>query len=264
MNFKEIKKRYYEYKLNRKTPKYIRRNLTDFNNENFENVKVLIIVPFRDPNRGKGFRTKQLNQFVNYYHNYGENIQILIIEQSFDNRGFNRGALMNIGFDIGKLSEPDVYIFHDVDLMADEKLIPLYHTIPEYPLHIANLWKEKYDFYNFFGGINSFNKKDYEKINGFPNTLYGWGQEDNIILDRIATNDLPVIKPKDENKNLIVEMEPKKETKLNIKEELSKKLAVLNDLENWQKDGLNSLNYKVLSMKKFKYDNVHKIKVLLF
>lgn len=41
---------------------------------------------------------------------------IFIIEQSTDGRKFNRGKLLNAGFDIAR-NDYDVFIFHDVDLL---------------------------------------------------------------------------------------------------------------------------------------------------
>ena len=50
---------------------------------------------------------------------------IYIMEQSDDGRKFNRGKLLNIGFDMAKKSKRghDVFIFHDVDLLPDNDLV---------------------------------------------------------------------------------------------------------------------------------------------
>lgn len=37
----------------------------------------------------------------------------------------------------------------------------------------------------YFGGVVSFNREDFEKINGFPNTFWGWGGEDDEMYSRI-------------------------------------------------------------------------------
>ncbi len=269
----DINKQYYNYKKNRTLPKYVEKNVSDFEVNQGNNT--LIIVPFRDPENGKGFRTQQLNQFVEYYHNFGdslsENLKILIIEQNNDidkPKGFNRGALLNIGYELGCLSdiEPDTFIFHDVDLISDKSLIPIYYSKPEHPIHIANLWREKYNFSSFFGGIVSFNKKDYSKINGFPNTRFLWGGEDDIMLNRIVINKMKIIKPKDsslENKGLIYDMGPETSANLTKKENEGKKLDILKDLKNWKSNGLNSLKYEILDFDNFKYENVFRIKVKL-
>ena len=49
------------------------------------------------------------------------------------------------------------------------------------PLHIARVW----DRYNanpkYLGGAVVFCARDYERINGFPNSFWGWGGEDDAL-----------------------------------------------------------------------------------
>ena len=65
-------------------------------------------------------RKEHLDHFIPYMTAYlsklGVTFHIFIIEQSNDGRKFNRGKLLNIGFDLAKHSH-DVFIFHDVDLL---------------------------------------------------------------------------------------------------------------------------------------------------
>ena len=110
-----------------------------------QHPKVAIIVPFRDLDP-KQSRYDHLRVFVPYMTSFlsntnsNTNFKIFIIEQSNDERKFNRGKLLNIGFDIAKKSGYEVFIFHDVDLLPHPKLLPLYLSIPSSPLHIARLW----------------------------------------------------------------------------------------------------------------------------
>ena len=41
---------------------------------------------------------------------------MFILEQSLDGHKFNRGKLLNAGFDMAR-NDYDVYVFHDVDLL---------------------------------------------------------------------------------------------------------------------------------------------------
>jgi hypothetical protein len=267
----KINKQYGEYKKNRKVNNHIEIDLQDFSSFTTNSVgrkirdfpsKVVIIVPFREPEDKPGIRTEQLNKFIEHYYNFGPDYnppRILIIEQSKDGKGFNRGALLNIGFDIARLSNPDIYIFHDVDLLSSEELIPLYYTKPLYPTHIARLWKEKYNFYTFFGGIVSFNKKDFEKSNGFPNNIFGWGLEDTISYNRLVINHIPIITPVSENKNLIIEMNAKN---TDDKPSIEAKKILLEDFKTWDKNGINDVKYKEIQFKELK-ENIYKITVKL-
>jgi len=113
---------------------------------------------------------------------------IYIIEQTDDKRKFNRGKPINIGFDLARKGsfraptstsaqprkEHDVFIFHDVDLLPCDALGVEYVKFPKRPLHIARVW----DWYSknpkYFGGIVSFSAQDMMRINGYPNTFWGW------------------------------------------------------------------------------------------
>eukprot|EP00624_Nannochloropsis_granulata_P000494 evm.model.NODE_11899_length_10434_cov_23.175005.5 len=163
---------------------------------------------------------------------------IYIIEQSNDDRKFNRGKLLNIGFDIAlkdskkaaekkgreeeKEEEEDgtregeredavgasVFIFHDVDLLPRPSLIPLYLTRPSLPVHIARAWKRYSGNPKYFGGAVAFNSKDFIRINGFPNTFWGWGGEDDEMRKRVDEVGLEVGKTtKEEEEGGMEDME---------------------------------------------------------
>ena len=59
-----------------------------------------------------------------------------------DGRKFNRGKLLNVGFDIARAhpGEFDVFVYHDVDLLPGDDLGTCYATYPSTPLHIARVW----------------------------------------------------------------------------------------------------------------------------
>ena len=115
---------------------------------------VAIIVPYRDLHPSQN-RAKHLQQFVPHMkqflsgladaHKIGD-YHIYIIEQSDDNRKFNRGKLLNIGFDFAlKRSEKhpprhNVFVFHDVDLLPQPDLGEWYARYPKQPTHIARVW----------------------------------------------------------------------------------------------------------------------------
>jgi hypothetical protein len=144
--------------------------------------KLSIVVPYRN-------REQHLAQFVPFMEEYlkylpkDENefgTQILIIEQE-DDKPFNRGKLLNVGFNESK--DCDYFCFHDVDMLpVNSDYSPI-----ESPTHMATEaeqfgWKLPYDGY--FGGVTMFDKESFEKINGYANEYWGWGAEDDDILTR--------------------------------------------------------------------------------
>jgi predicted glycosyltransferase involved in capsule biosynthesis len=208
-------------------------------------------------------RKAQLEIFLEYYKEYVD--AIFIIEQSQDGRPFNRGKLLNIGYELASKSEANTFIFHDVDLLSSVDILPLYHRIPENPCHIARLWTSKYNFYTFLGGIVSFDRDCFEKVNGFPNNFWGWGGEDDSLYNRIVSANLKLELPQDDRTDkstpLIKDLYHKPEGKSNPTEANKKKERILRDLKEWKRDGLNSLRYKILDFEE--KGNVCHIKVNL-
>lgn len=138
---------------------------------------VAIIVPYRDLHPAQ-HRAAHLQKFIPHMisflnrckrdQGYISDYHIYIIEQSDDGRKFNRGKLLNIGFDMARKSKRnhDVFIFHDVDLLPDDNLQVWYTKFPKLPIHIARVWDRYSDNPKYFGGVVSFSSSDYKRING--------------------------------------------------------------------------------------------------
>ena len=150
--------------------------------------KVAVIVPFRDLHEAQK-RQEHLDRFVPEMSSFlaatGSPFQIYIIEQSNDNRKFNRGKLLNIGFELAKADGCQVFVFHDVDLLPSPDLAVWYTELPVLqPVHIAHVWNRYTDNAKYFGGIVAFSKEMFTRINGFPNNFWGWGGEDDEMYKR--------------------------------------------------------------------------------
>lgn len=145
-------------------------------------ASVCIIIPHRN-------RIEQLKTIINKMKS--TNIDIYVIDQNNADK-FNRGLLLNIGFHIASITKGKVYeryIFHDVDSYPDNELKEQYtiDTIAYPIIHYASpLLDYKYKYQNFFGGIVGFDKSTFKKINGFPNNIFGWGGEDDILKQRVT------------------------------------------------------------------------------
>jgi hypothetical protein len=196
---------------------------------------VAIIVPYRDQ-KGQN-REKELNVFsVHMKHMMDllisekkiQKYHIYVIEQS-DGLKFNRGLLLNIGAHLAHKSY-DTLIFHDVDLLPENDLRYWYADTPDkgHPIHIAACWKDRYRGRNYFGGIVSFRRDDFHQVNGFPNTFWGWGGEDDALLERCLQNNFQIEKVK-EGRIYDMETDSGGQTM-----DLERKLAVLKANPEWK------------------------------
>ncbi|CAM9815889.1 unnamed protein product, partial [Hapterophycus canaliculatus] len=174
---------------------------------NTSGTKVAVIVPYRDLDPAQR-RSAHLEQFVPYMEDFLERavaraaaavggaggtggavrgFRVYVVEQSSDDGlKFNRGKLLNIGFDLARREGCGAFLLHDVDLLPSDELARWYSTIPERPVHVAKVWKQYSNNPKYFGGVVAFNRQDFEAINGFPNTFWGWGGEDDEMYSRIV------------------------------------------------------------------------------
>lgn len=147
------------------------------------NNHVAIIVPYRS-------RAEQLLLFIQHMHPFLKKQQIeytiFIVEQN-GNEPFNRAMLMNVGFkEALKFNDFQCFIFHDVDLLPEDDR-NLY-TCPEQPRHMSvsiDIFKYKLPYATIFGGVSALTKKQFETLNGFSNSFWGWGGEDDDMYNRL-------------------------------------------------------------------------------
>lgn len=147
-------------------------------------MKLGIIVPYRD-------RESHLSKFREGINSYFKNLKIkyelIIVEQS-DDKPFNRGKLLNIGYIKAKELGCDYIVFHDVDMIP----IDVDYSYSEVPLHLATNFELEYDksknlqFDDYFGGVTMFSSDVFERINGYSNLYWGWGFEDDDLLFRAS------------------------------------------------------------------------------
>lgn len=162
---------------------------------------------------------------------------------------FNRAKLMNVGYaEALKEYDYECFVFSDIDLVPiDDR--NLYRCFDN-PRHLA-VAMDKFNFqlpYNgYFGGVSSLSKNQFLKINGFPNTYWGWGGEDDDIYKRINFQGMSISRPDlvmgkykmiKHNRDLHNEANPKNPDKL------GRTQWTMNE------DGINSLKYTVKEIQK--------------
>lgn len=148
----------------------------------------LILVPYRD-------RQEHLIIFINklapLLKKHIADVKIVIIEQSQDNKRFNRGKILNVGFNEYH-KDFDYFFTHDVDTLPYENtIINLYNKTDQ------DIFRIHSGHHVSLGGIVKFKCNTFKNINGFPNNIWGWGLEDEALFTRamissFAINDYQV------------------------------------------------------------------------
>ena len=150
--------------------------------------KLCVIVPFRE-------RFDELMQFTPFLTKFlvkqlGDKnaFEILIINQA-DMLRFNRGSLINIGYQKSLEKGCDYLVMHDVDLLPNNENIN--YQYPSDPktkftsvLHLAYP-HHKYHYDKYIGGVLLMTNEVFEKLNGLSNNYYGWGREDDELYSRL-------------------------------------------------------------------------------
>jgi glycosyltransferase involved in cell wall biosynthesis len=194
-----------------------------------------VVVPFREQVEQK--RGDQLKKFIAYFEKL--DWPVLIVEQT-EGKKFNRGALLNVGYD---LVDTHYIIYHDVDLLPKQTLLPYYRAFPESPIHIGKSIT-KYDSPSFLGAVVSVSKKDYKTINGFPNNFWGWGGEDDAFRIRLQRADIKVLQPT--IKSGFTEL-PHVDTRINPEwKNMEKWEKLKEEREGTNKSGLSDLKYEIV------------------
>ncbi len=252
------------------------------------NLTLKIIVAYRDP--GDGSRKEQLKIFKEQIQEIFKDqtkLQIYIVEQESSRKDydklpdllkqegttmakFNLGLLKNIGFKEASKKHTDktYYVLTDVDLLPSVGLVKDYITYPKQPIHLGNVGtRYNVDGYDktFLGGVISVSKKDFEKVNGYPNNFWGWGGEDNALNRRFTDNKIKVIKSSEPVIDLEKYTLPEKMVKLKQQKlkEMRKWEKLEEDKSSWKQNGLSDIDDKYKIIKQFKKGNITHYKVHL-
>lgn len=196
-----------------------------------------IIVPYRN-------RPDHLAQFIPHMNKFLPEAKIIVVEQA-DNKEFNRGKLLNVGVKELEADTDYYYCFHDVDKLP----IKGNYSYPDTPRQIA---PNPHQTYSYFGGVTLFNKKDFVNVDGFINTFWGWGGEDNELMFQVYNKG---IHARWEFGQFIDLPHPRPSKEFDLARwKLSQKMRIV-------KNGLSTVDYQLIS--KEVYDTHVHLKVTL-
>ena len=141
-------------------------------------MKLGVIVPYRK-------RPGHLRKFRESIESYlkDQDYELIVVEQS-DDLPFNRGKLLNIGFQQAIRNQCDYVVFHDIDMLP----IDVDYSYSDVPIHLATNFtnSDREIFKTYFGGITMFPIDLFKKVNGYSNEYWGWGFEDDDLLMRLT------------------------------------------------------------------------------
>jgi DNA-directed RNA polymerase subunit E'/Rpb7 len=232
---KSVEQSFEEYKKNRKKLRFEKLPPAD---PNPRPARIALIIPHR--NRIDHF--KELLRRLESFSLGPNTVDVYLIDQN-NSEKFNRGLLLNIGFYLAAKTHYDRYIFHDVDSYPDDELFPQYFQFLEDSVHFASPFLGyKYNYPDFLGGVEGFTEADYLAINGFPNTFFGWGGEDDALYNRVVAENITIYRPTKGKYILADHAPPKYEEKNERKYE-----NVLEDLTHYKDNGVNQVSrYSIL------------------
>ena len=112
---------------------------------------------------------------------------VVVVEQT-DNELFNRGALLNIGYNYAQERGATRIILHDCDLVPDDTLLTMYREPWPRPIvHFGARFRRYNNSRKYFGGVHGVQVGHFP---GYPNHFWGWGGEDDALRQRVQLNDV--------------------------------------------------------------------------
>ncbi|KAH7641305.1 hypothetical protein HUG17_4349 [Dermatophagoides farinae] len=168
----------------------IRKSTRTITNVNHDVNHLAILIPFRE-------RFNQLLQFIPHINSFlnRQNIshEFFVINQ-IDNYRFNRGALINIGFQLAQNSCTYI-VMHDVDLLPLNDQLS-YGFPARGPFHVSSPdLHPKYHYETYVGGILLMTNEHFKLVNGFSTNYFGWGLEDDEFYARLKEANLQIYRP---------------------------------------------------------------------
>ncbi|XP_028839096.1 beta-1,4-galactosyltransferase 4 [Denticeps clupeoides] len=203
--------------------------------------RVAVLIPHRN-------REKHLLYLLHHLHPFLQRQQlhygIYVIHQAGDVT-FNRAKLLNVGYlEALKDLSWDCFILHDVDLVPenDHNL----YTCDQHPKHLVvgrNVTGYRLRYKGYFGGVTALTKEQFLQVNGFSNSYWGWGGEDDDLRIRVELQKMKIVRPPAEVARYTMVFHKRDSGNAVNKNRMAllKRTRLV-----WHKDGLNSCSYKNL------------------
>lgn len=220
-----------------------------------------IIIPYR--NRFQHLLIF-LRQIVPILQRQNLHYRIFVIEQN-DQKGFNRGKLLNIGFNEAlRLFPYACVVFHDVDLIPEDDRID--YGCVKSPMHLSSA-VSSFDYrlpYGYlFGGVEMLTPRHFRKVNGFSNLFYSWGGEDDDFSRRVRFSGFSIQRLSQDIARYTM-LQHISTSVQRTADQVERTVQLLNVSQaHWKEDGLNSLQYQVNKIIEYKLYTLIQVNLLL-
>ncbi|XP_061608107.1 beta-1,4-galactosyltransferase 4 [Phyllopteryx taeniolatus] len=206
---------------------------------------VAILIPHRN-------RERHLLYLLHHLHPFLQRQQlhyaVYVVQQAGD-ATFNRAKLLNVGY-LEALKEYswDCFIFHDVDLVPEnDHNLYICDSQPKHLVVGRNATGYKLHYKGYFGGVTAMSREQFRKVNGFANTYWGWGGEDDDLRIRVELQKMKIVRPPADIARYTMVFHKRDHGNEVNKDrmKLLRRTALV-----WKKDGLNSCKYQTLSVER--------------
>lgn len=171
--------------------------------------RIAIIVPFH--NREEHLRILINNMYPIWQRQQLE-VGVYVVEpavQPGSGHILNKGKILNVGFmESQKDAQWDCFVFHDVDLYLENDKALYACPTSENEVRLMSVAIDKFGYRPVhsqnFGGVVVMTKTQMIKVNGYSNSFWGWGGEDDEMSHRFGNKSSifsPLLK---ENYNFIL------------------------------------------------------------
>ncbi|NXJ68204.1 B4GT4 galactosyltransferase, partial [Rostratula benghalensis] len=205
--------------------------------------RVAILIPHRNREKHLLYLLEHLHPFLQRQQlDYG----IYVIHQAGSTK-FNRAKLLNVGYlEALKEANWDCFVFHDVDLVPENDFNS--YKCDTQPKHLVvgrNSTGYRLRYKGYFGGVTALTREQFSNVNGFSNSYWGWGGEDDDLRIRVEMHKMKVVRPSAEVGRYTMIFH-KRDRGNEVNQGRMKLLRQVS--KTWNTDGLNSCSYKLLSV----------------
>lgn len=208
--------------------------------------KVAIIVGFKKELHSKFVLTRFIDYMKRFMDKTQLEYEIFVIHQTTKSGEYNLGKLYNSGYEIAENAGCSKFIFHNINLLPAENMIPYYKLDIKEPLQLGYNW-EGFSYEVFYLGTMLFDKTNFTQINGYPNNIIGWSGWDHEVVQRLKTNSVTLGVP---DKGDLIPNGDKPSLQYKHWKNVLQNNIIQEHSKTWNENGLNNTFYNIINVDK--------------